>query len=140
MKTKLTDEESAEISMSPLIDCVFLLLIFFLVSTMMKKEDKDIDIELPSSKSAEKMLPDDDDLVIGIDEGGTFYYEGEETTVNLLHSHLRDIAIDEPDKRIRLDADQDTPAEKMIEVLNICQFRDLRNVGIRTHDENYNKK
>ena len=37
MRFELGDDDRAEVQMSPLIDCVFLLLIFFLVTTMMKK-------------------------------------------------------------------------------------------------------
>ena len=68
-----TDNEAAEVSMSPLIDCVFLLLIFFLVSTMTKKENRDIDITLPQSNSAEKLLPNDDEIVIGVDAEGNLF-------------------------------------------------------------------
>ena len=40
MRLPLDEEEKVDIQMSPLIDCVFLLLIFFLVTTMMKKWDR----------------------------------------------------------------------------------------------------
>ena len=46
------NEEEPEVSMSPLIDCVFLLLIFFLVSTMTKVKNRDIPVDLPTSQSA----------------------------------------------------------------------------------------
>ena len=49
MKIDLQNETEPEISMSPLIDCVFLLLIFFLVAGMTKVKNKDIAIDLPSS-------------------------------------------------------------------------------------------
>ena len=52
--------------MGPLIDCVFLLLIFFLVSTMFKKENRDINIIPPESDSAVKLPPDDKQVVVGI--------------------------------------------------------------------------
>ena len=75
MRRHYYEEENVEISMSPLIDCVFLLLIFFLVSTMTKKENKDVDIDLPESISAEKRLPTDNQVVIGIDKKGSFFYK-----------------------------------------------------------------
>ena len=52
MQINYEDEDKVEVSMSPLIDCVFLLLIFLLVATMSKKADKDVDIRLPESKSS----------------------------------------------------------------------------------------
>ena len=53
------NEDEPEVSMSPLIDCVFLLLIFFLVSTMTKVKNRDISVDLPTSESAIKLKPDD---------------------------------------------------------------------------------
>ena len=49
------NEDEPEVSMSPLIDCVFLLLIFFLVSTMTKEKNRDISVDLPTSESTIKL-------------------------------------------------------------------------------------
>lgn len=125
--------------MSPLIDCVFLLLIFFLVATMLKKEDKDIDISLPSSVSALKLPPDDEVTVIGIDKEGEFFFEGVPSTRQALHTYIKDLGRDNPDGRIRLDTDADTPFHYVVQVLDALQFRGLNNVGIRTYDEDYNR-
>ena len=76
MQIDFEDDDKAEVSMSPLIDCVFLLLIFFLVATMTKKANKDVDIRLPESTSAVKRLATDDQAVIGVDEQGNVYFEG----------------------------------------------------------------
>ncbi|HAR67189.1 MAG TPA: biopolymer transporter ExbD [Lentisphaeria bacterium] len=133
------DDERAEVSLSPLIDCVFLLLIFFLVSTMTRKEQRDIDIVLPESVSAEKQLPRDEHLVIGLDREGAVCRDGQQTSLNQLHAELREIALRNPDQVIRLDADQATPVHKVVEILDLCQFNALSNVGIRTYDEHYNR-
>lgn len=133
------EEEKADVSMSPLIDCVFLLLIFFLVSTMTKKENKDIDIELPVSTSAEKLMPSNNILVIGVNTDDEIFYDGELISMTALHKDLREIGIYEPDRRIRLDADEKVKLHRVVEILDLCQFNNLRNVGIRTYDEHYNK-
>jgi len=125
--------------MSPLIDAVFLLLIFFLVATMIKKEDKDIAIELPDSTSDRKLLPDDDTLVLGISAEGDLFFEGEPTTLHLLHQQLAEVAARSPGRRIRLDADRNAAFERVTEILNALQFRRLNNVGIRTYDPSYNR-
>ena len=134
------DEEEAEVSMSPLIDCVFLLLIFFLVSTMTRKEDKDINIDLPQSTSAAEKIPDDKMLVIGVSKEGEIFVEGVPTTLTQLHFDLRELSIKDPERFIRLDADGDTPLHEVVEVLDLCQFNNLPNVNIRTYDEHYNQK
>jgi biopolymer transport protein ExbD len=134
------EEETEDISLTPLIDAVFLLLIFFLVSTMMKKINRDIDIQLPESVSAERLMPTDDNRVIGIDADGRIFDQGEPTTVQALHNNIRNLGIEDPDTPIRLDVDQATPTHRVIEVLDLCRFNNLNNVGIRTYDEFYNRR
>ncbi len=126
--------------MGPLIDCVFLLLIFFLVATMYKKKDRDIDIVPPESSSAVKLPPDDDQLVIGINEIGEVYLQGDPISRTNLHAELRSLAEIDPERRVRLDAHFATPFEKVVEVLDACKFRGLANVGIRTYDDRYNRR
>jgi len=132
------DEDEPEVSMAPLIDCVFLLLIFFLVSSMTKVKNKDIPIDLPVSESAVKMRPDDKQAVVGLDAQGNVYWEGEPASTNFLLEQLRSISISNPDRRIRIDMDKDTPFGRFVEVMDACQFYDLSNIGIRTYDEHYN--
>jgi len=137
---RFQDEEHEDIPLSPLIDCVFLLLIFFLVSTMIRKLNRDIDIRLPVSASAQRLLPSDDNYVIGINRSGDVFFDGEETTIQTLHTGIREIGVREPGIQIRLDVDQDTPTHRVIEVLDLCRFNGLFNVGIRTYDEFYNRR
>ena len=74
------NEEEPEVSMSPLIDCVFLLLIFFLVSTMTKVKNRDIPVDLPASQAAVKLKPDDKQAIVGLDSEGNFYWDASSST------------------------------------------------------------
>lgn len=140
MKIKFNDNnDNPEISMSPLIDCVFLLLIFFLVSSMTKIKNKDISIDLPSSVAAIKLKPDNKQSVVGIDSQGNMFWNGQACSTNFLLESLRNICIQEPNRRIRIDMDKNTPFGRFVEVMDACQFYNLTNVGIRTYDENYNR-
>ena len=105
------NEDEPEVSMSPLIDCVFLLLIFFLVSTMTKVKNRDISVDLPTSESAIKLKPDDKQAIVGLDAEGNFYWDGQPCSTNF-----------------------------MMEQMDACQFYNLTNIGIRTYDENYNRE
>lgn len=140
MRRYIEEEDQPEVSMSPLIDCVFLLLIFFLVSTMMKKVNKDIDIDLPYSTSAEKMLPSNDQLMIGIDRDGQTFLEGRDEDLMQIHRHLRQLALNQPNYQIRIDTDRDAPLHVVVQMVDLCQFNGLNNVVLRTHDDHYNKR
>lgn len=69
-KRRLDTGDSAEVPMSPLIDCVFLLLIFFLVTSMLKRKEMLIPIQLPDQTAAVADTPEDNILIIGLDEEG----------------------------------------------------------------------
>jgi biopolymer transport protein ExbD len=60
MKLRKPDEPQAEMDMTPMIDCVFLLLIFFMVSATMSKVDQTPEIKLPIAPQAAK--PEDEAL------------------------------------------------------------------------------
>ncbi len=126
--------------MGPMIDCVFLLLIFFLVATMYKKEDRDINIVPPESESAVKLPPNDEQVVVGINHAGEVFWQGSPVSRTSFHARLREVALVDANKRLRLDADAEAPFEKVVEVLDILQFRGLNNVGIRTYDDRYNRR
>jgi biopolymer transport protein ExbD len=133
------NDENEDIPLAPLIDAVFLLLIFFLVATMIKKENRDIDIRPPVSISAERLTPSDDNVVIGINAQGRVFYQGRPATIQALHLRMRALAVEAPDTLIRLDVDEMTPTHRVIEVLDLCRFNHLSQVGIRTYDEFYNR-
>ena len=84
------NEDEPEVSMSPLIDCVFLLLIFFLVSTMTKVKNRDISVDLPTSESAIKLKPDDKQAIVGLDAEGNFYWDGQPCSTNYMKEQLRE--------------------------------------------------
>jgi biopolymer transport protein ExbD len=139
MQIDFEDHDKTEVSMSPLIDCVFLLLIFFLVATMSKKISKDVDIRLPESNSAIKRLATDDQTVIGVDDRGNVFFEGKPASIMVLHDALRTTALANPNKQIRIDADANAPLANVVQVVDICQFNHLDDVVLRAYDENYNR-
>lgn len=139
MRLRRPGMENVEIGMSSLIDCVFLLLIFFLVSTMTKKENRDIDIALPTSVSSLDVAPDNNTMVIGINVKKELFYNGRKVTLNELNGILQNLAEKSPDRRIRLDCDRSVAFSRVVEILDVCSFRGLTNVAVRTYDEKYNR-
>jgi len=107
---------------------------------MVKKKDRDIDVDLPESRSAVEVKPDNDVLVIGIDREGDVHWQGEPCSATWLHTNLRSLSASEPDRRIRIDVDKKTKFRAFAEVMDACQFYSLENVGLRTFDEHYNSR
>ena len=135
-----TDEEGLEVSMTPLIDCVFLLLVFFLVSTMTKKEERKIDVDLAKSKFAQERILRDDNQVIGIKSAEFLYLNGESVSLMFLHSYLRELSMEDKSVELRFDIDDQAPTHVVVELMDLCHFNQLKNISLRTYDEHYNKK
>ncbi len=133
MAIRLDDgSNDTEVQMAPLIDCVFLLIIFFLVATTMKKIDKELPVQLPDSGAAIEVSREDSLVIIGLDRAGGVYWGAEPVSHEVLHHKLREVANINKNQRIRIDGDRQTPFQSLVYVLDLCQFEGLNHVGIHT--------
>ena len=137
MKVELRDDDSLEVQMAPLIDCVFLLLIFFLVASTLKKIDRELPLELPDSMAALEVQQLGDFLVVSIDHEGNYYVDGAPVTVSLLQGQLRDKARLDPYFKIRVDADRRVPFDRVMMVMDVVRFEGLKNVSINSRREKH---
>jgi len=135
MRIDLSEEEGIDVQMAPLIDCVFLLLIFFLVATTLKKIERELPLKLPESSAAIRVKSSADVLVIGVTKRGRLFLGDQAVTQAVLHERLRKAASANPEQRVRIDADRLTPFQYVVQVFDLCQFEGLRNVGVHTKDE-----
>lgn len=127
------DDGTNEINMTPIIDCVFLLLIFFLVATVLKKVDKELDVELPQAAHAtDRKYTEQKLVVVGVDAEGGFYLDGQPVGLERLHARLGEIAQENPRQRVRIDGDKAASFQSLAHILDICSFEGLKNVGIHT--------
>ena len=114
--------EEPDVNLTPLIDVVFLLLIFFMVSTTFDRETE-ISIELPESSG--KPLENKRQLVeISIDEKGRYFVNKEEvinTQIDTLKLAIKKAAGDEAKPRLLLSADKATPHQAVITAMDAAR-------------------
>lgn len=72
----LGDGLEEKLQIAPLIDCVFLLLIYFMVTTSLKKQEADITFVLPADVAIEEMIQIPVEMMIQIEADGTVVLEG----------------------------------------------------------------
>lgn len=132
MRIKRDTDEGFEIQMAPLIDCMFILLIFFLVTTTLKKIEKEVPLELPFADASVDVSVPQNMTVISIDAVGQVYLQGDSVSTALLLDHLAKRAAEDPEQRIRIDADQSTDYQYLIEVIEACKLYGLHNIGLHT--------
>ena len=139
MRIDLGHDEEPEIGLIALIDCIFFLLMFFMVATSFKqqegqKKEKDIPILLPASQASlvKAEAAPTGPLVLTIDAQGAVYIDKHKLSLQTLHDRLRDEAAKNPARPIRLDGDRRTSYQHIVHVLDLCQFEGLTQVSLRT--------
>jgi len=132
MRIKTDDDEGLEVQMAPLIDCVFLLLIFFLVATTLKKIDKELPLDLPTAAATVEIQQPDEFVVVAIDRDENFYLNGTPVSLSLLQSDLRTRGQTVPETKVRLDVDKTVQFNRVMQVLDILRFEGLNDVSINT--------
>jgi biopolymer transport protein ExbD len=137
MRVDLRDDDGLDVQMAPLIDCVFLLLIFFLVATTLKKIDEELPLTLPESKAAIDVQQPEQYTVIAIDRNEVIYLDGAPVSISLLQNSLRAKVGVTPDLKVRLDVDRTVPFQHVMQILDLLQFEDLKNVGINTYQDRF---
>ncbi|MBM4031059.1 MAG: biopolymer transporter ExbD [Planctomycetes bacterium] len=139
MRIRAEEEEEVGVQMAPLIDCVFLLLIFFLVSATLKKAHKELAIDLPHSAAATEAKSPAQTVIIEVacdvkGENVEIYLDGQPVTQRLLHKLLQEKATASQTTPVRIDADRRTPFQHVVHILDVCQFYGLTRVGVRARD------
>lgn len=136
MRIKKPEDEPFEIMLIPMIDCMLVIIIFFLVATTLKNKQQELPLQLPDASAALTVVQPPDVFVIGVDKSGKIYLGSdsfmEPVDNERLHRELRQIAQSNPDRRIRVDADRNVRFEEVVRVLDTCTFEGLRNIGLHT--------
>ena len=101
MAIRFDEEEHVEVQMTSLLDCVFLLLIFFLVSSQLKKVEKELPITLPEANLTHSVKATPDLITVSVDANGQLFVNSKPVGASGLRSALRDAAKENPDRRIR---------------------------------------
>lgn len=140
MRINLGEDETPEIGLIALIDCIFFLLMFFMVATTFKqgelqKQAKVLPVVLPAAAaSLEQAAAADAPLVIGIDKDGRFYLDGATVTLTALRERLHREAAASPGRPVRIDGDRRAAYQHIVHVLDLCQFEGLTNIAMHTRD------
>jgi len=117
------------IDMGPLIDMVFILLIFFAVSTTFTK-DMQLELERPSAKSA--AVASTKAVRVYVDRGGAVFVDEQPVRAWMLQSRIRDLLATSPGKKVLVVADRLVPSERLIEVVDQCRLGGAAEVGVAT--------
>ncbi len=123
---------ASEMDITPLIDCVFILLIFFMISTTFVKDMK-IDLQRPSAASAQKASTKA--IRVYVEKNGAVTIDGQPVKPWMVQSRVRDFVKSGRSGAVLVVADRLAVAEKLIEIVDQCRLGGATDVAVATEKE-----
>lgn len=138
MKVRRRDVQMVEMQMGPMIDMVFLLLVFFMVTSKPIKQESDISLGLPGTVAAEESVDLPDEQRIRIEDDGRIVLNdstlGEPADADLtqlvatLKRFKESADANKAEALVTLDASDGTTQQRIVDVLNACARADITGV------------
>lgn len=134
MKFAVRKRRAPSIIIVSLVDILTILLIFFVVSTTFKRDQPEVQINLPESKTATKAPAELEHAIVTVDENDTIKLDGRNVDVDELEKAVRDL----PETRrssLALQADKKASYGMIIKVLDALKLAGVRNLPAFTRQE-----
>ncbi len=131
MRRRMVEPE--EFQMAPMIDMVFLLLVFFMTVSNLAQAEKRIRLDLPESVEADVPKELADRTAISVKADGSVFMGARPTTVEDLPGRIEPLVAETPDLRIQVRADRTTPFEEIRKILQACARAGAYNVIYSTY-------
>jgi len=126
---KNNQEQSIGFQMAPMVDIIFLLLIFFIAAAVYSQWEAKLEIKVPTSETAEHRPRFPGEAIINIDSSGNFFLNSVRYSPERLKVILRKLSKTYPDQPIVIRADKKTPYSYLVQLLDICAETDIANIS-----------
>jgi biopolymer transport protein ExbD len=121
-----TAEDTELVNLSGMIDILFILIIFFLVTTTFKEEEIDHEVTLPQDARNQSLSESANDLIkINIRKNGSFVVMGKQMTEEELSEWMAAEVVRKPGIKVLIRCDQDAKHLYLANIMSIC-----RHVGV----------
>ena len=126
---RFSQEESEGIPMAPLIDIVFMILVFFMVTSVYSTMESEIDITLPTADSSQVSDRMQGEIFINLREDGTIVMNQREVNLDELEATLKRVAEYFPGGAVIIRGDRKADLGRAIAILDRCKNADIQNVS-----------
>lgn len=135
MRLPKKQEDEVGFQLAPMIDMTFLLLIFFMVTTKISKEQVKMEIKLPLASNA--VIPNNlaDRDIISIDADGRYFVGQNPMTKKELTAYIKERFKNFPPLRLYVRADKNTPGRQIKELMKIASEAGALNVIFGTYQD-----
>src|SRR5215471_4197087 len=132
MPLKVEPLEEPYLNMTPMVDVILNLLIFFMLGTRFAEEERQLNIQLPTVTHAQSLTDPPDEIVINVNADGHLMVNQKRTTLSEL-----EVLLTEASRRSKLQAvlvrgDGKGQYQSVMDVLSVCQKAGIHNYSLAT--------
>jgi len=134
---RIEDESAVEepgINMTPMIDVVFQLLIFFMLATTYIDPEKELEVKLPEAESGTETRDEPDEIVINVLRDGSYVVSGKTLPKDALADELKRAAQRNREIPVTIRGDRLVHHESIVSVMDACGLAGLMNLSVGTLD------
>lgn len=118
--------------LAPMIDIVFLLLIFFIVTWQFSRSETELDVSVPTAEQGDELTRPMGEIIINILKDDTIKVEGVAVDLLQLHDKLKAIAAQFQNQPVRIRGDGEVTYQRIVQVIDTCQKAGIWNISFAT--------
>lgn len=132
MKFQTTEPELAVFPLAPMIDVVFLLLIFFIATMQFSQSERELNVSVPVAEEGADARQTVGEIIVNVREDGGVVVDNAEMSQDQLFAKLTRIAAVHKNQAIRIRGDGKVEYQKIVEVIDVCQKAGIPNISFAT--------
>lgn len=121
------DTQEVEVNVTNMIDVIFVLLIFFVLSTTFTK-DTGVDITKPTAESAGQL--DKQYILIGVTRDGAIYLNERQVDLAMLGAILKQEVLRDPEKSVVIASDRGSDMGAVVDIMDECNLAGVKKVSV----------
>ncbi len=120
-------KEGVNVDIAPLMDMVFILLIFFIVTSTFTRETG-VEVDKPKAQSASDL--NKKSIMVAITREGTIHVNERQVEINSLKDVLKQMLIRNASREVVIIADKNSYTGKMVQVMDVCNMAGVEKISV----------
>ena len=126
-----TEEEESDIDLTPMLDVVFIMLIFFIVTASFVKE-AGIDVNKPDATTA--VMKERANILVAIDSRNQIWIDKRQVDPRSVRANIERLHAENPQGTVVIQADKDSKNERLVQVMDAARAAGVYNVAIAANE------
>ncbi|MCG8588171.1 MAG: biopolymer transporter ExbD [Proteobacteria bacterium] len=132
-RRRTAESDESEVNMTPMLDIVFIMLIFFIVTASFAKESG-IDVNRPDAQTAERK--EQGNILVAITSSGQIWIDKRQVDPRALRANIERLKAENPKASVVIQADKDSKNGLLVQVMDAAKLAKIENVSIAATEDN----